>query len=195
MSETLWQDSNKNNIILHENILYSAYGDDPIANSVILFFLHLLAFPFILTFFQFLFKKNPFLVNIQSFPVSFFLSVLITVALFLLFRRVIIHNRLATAIDRRSNFFSIDLKSRAVIRKERYKEVERFVLSSDDYFYFPRKSQSEFIHTHKYGGSYSLYFVHGKNLTLSVAHSISSEPLEKLLTKLGEMNVPIKKDY
>ncbi len=189
MSETLWQDSDKNKILIHNNILYSAYGNDPIASSVVLFFLHLLAFPFILTLLEFLFK------NILSFPVFFSLSIVVTLGLFLFFRRVVIHNRLVTAIDRRSNFFSIDLQSRAVIRKEKYKEVERFVLSSEDYFYFPKNAQSTFNHTHKYGGSYTLYFVHGQNPYLAIASSLSPEPLEKLLMKLGEISLPTKKDY
>ena len=191
MSEVIWDDIDKNKIVLDNKNIIFAYGDDPGSFRGLLVLVHLILFPFALSLFQFLLKKYPVVVEEYQFPVVLVCTLVLIFGSFFLLNKRFASNKVNVPLDQRKKTLSIDLLSKQVILKENNTVTDTFSLTQDDYFWFPE--QSSRAKSYKGTTTYVISFVH-KNQQTVLASTGSFSEIEKLYTKLRDLGFAVKKD-
>lgn len=192
MSEQLWNDPDKNQIVYDGKSIFFAHGDDPGSFFGLLLFLHLLAFPFLLSLFMYLFKKYQILSTEYQFIVPFIFTILLCVSSFFIINKKFSSNEVNVSLEQRKNVITIDMNSKTVTVKEKNTIIENYTLGQDDYFWFPEQSSD--IKSYRNTTTYVISFVHNNQQTV-VASSGNRFEITKLFERLGELGFVGKKDH
>lgn len=191
MLETLWTDLEKNQIVTDGKTISFAHGNDPTSIMGILIFVHLLAFPFLLSLFMWVTKKYELLPTNAQFMVPFLFTILVTISSFILTNKKISLQRVNVPIEQRENVISIDLVSKKVTVKEKNKITDTYTLSSNDYFWFAEQDANNRASWHT--PIYYIAFVHN-NIQTFIASSAINYDMNQLLERLEKLGFTTKKD-
>lgn len=191
MSEVIWDDIDKNKIVVDNKNISFAYGDDPGSFRGLLVLVHLILFPLALSLFQFLLKKYPVVSEEYQFPVVLVFTLVLIFESFFLLNKKFVSQKVNVPLEQRKKTMSIDLLSKQVVLRENNTVTDTFSLTQDDYFWFPEQSSR----TKSYKGTitYVISFVH-KNQQVVVASSVSWSYITKLYKQLGDLGFQMKKD-
>lgn len=187
MSETfLKRDIDNNEVVFDGKNIYFAHGQETSSLAALLIFASLVAFAFVLTFFQYLTKKILFLSSDFQFYISFFLSLVFCIGIsILIYKKSTVHIKVPPV--EREDVIIVDIEQKKVTIREKNKVVDTYTFGKDDYFWYPVPFHSKNITT------YRLVFVHNNTQYASVASGSHGE-LAELRNHLSKFGLPIRDD-
>ncbi len=182
----LKKDVLNNEVMFDGKNIYFAHGEESFSWAGVFTFLALLAFAFVLSFFQFVTEKISFLSSDFQFYLAFALSLVLCIgAPILIYRKITLPIKVPT--PERKNVITIDCSSKKVTIKEQNKIVDTYTFGKDDYFWYPKPSRSKNI------TSYSIVFVHNNTQYATIGYG-SHGDLVELRRRLGELGFPLRDD-
>lgn len=188
MSEIILQDWYKNIIATDGKNVYFAHSGDSGSGTALFIFLHLLLFPIVYyPIFDFLIKKYGGFLGKYQFMAIFGITLIVTLASFVLMNKKFNTSKVNVPIENRKDVFIVDLASKNVTEKSKGEIIGTYPLSEDAYFV------SKWFRS-KNSDSFTLRFLR-KNEWTPVLSTVNSPDLEKVITKLEQLGIPVQKDH